>query len=74
MPGMDGHELLRQLRQSGHHFPAILTSGYEPQAPSDADALEPFRRLPKPFTRQQLGVVLTDIMPQHPSPLAATER
>jgi len=73
MPGMDGHELLRRLRQRGHQFPAILTSGYEPQQPSDSESLEPFRRLPKPFTRQQLGDVLTDIMPPCPASLASAD-
>ncbi|MEC7946311.1 MAG: ATP-binding protein, partial [Myxococcota bacterium] len=54
MPGMDGHALLRAARAAGHGLPAILSSGFDPADPEDADELRPFRRLAKPFRRDQL--------------------
>jgi len=54
MPGMDGHDLLRRIREDGHSFPTVLASGFDPVDPPDAGALGRFVRLAKPFTRAQL--------------------
>jgi two-component system cell cycle sensor histidine kinase/response regulator CckA len=54
MPGMDGHQLLRQVREDGLTLPAVLISGFSPEIQCDEDRLQPFWRLAKPFTREQL--------------------
>jgi len=63
MPGIDGHELLRQARAMGYGFPSILVSGFDPRPSGDLKALAPCRRLAKPFTLQDLTRVLDELLP-----------
>jgi two-component system NtrC family sensor kinase len=56
MPGMNGIELGRQIRQRYAGLPILLTSGYSPAlAQNGADG---FELLPKPYTVEQLSRAL----------------
>jgi two-component system cell cycle sensor histidine kinase/response regulator CckA len=55
MPGLDGLDLLRELRQWGVDAPAIVVSGYTERFELRADeAGGDYVFLPKPFSREQL--------------------
>lgn len=62
MPGMDGHALLRAVRDAGHGLPAILASGFDPDELKDALRLTPFTRLAKPFRRDQLLAAVRSVV------------
>ena len=49
-----GLQFIGAARAAGHGLPAILSSGFDPADPEDADELRPFRRLAKPVRRDQL--------------------
>ncbi|HKK94426.1 MAG TPA: PAS domain S-box protein [Longimicrobiales bacterium] len=56
MPGMNGPEMLGEMRRLGVTAPAILTSGHRPRAPDDLERerLDPIRYLDKPFSAEEL--------------------
>jgi DNA-binding NtrC family response regulator len=55
MPGMDGLEVLRRLRQRDPHLPVILMTAYSTvQSALEAMKLGAFEYLIKPFTDQEL--------------------
>ena len=68
MPDMDGHALLRAVREAGHAVPAILASGFDPDVLEDADQLRPFVRLAKPFRREQLLKAVRRVVPDPTAP------
>jgi PAS domain S-box-containing protein len=53
MPGLDGFEALRRIRESGSNIPVLLTSGYEVD-PSTAAAAHSSGILEKPYDVGQL--------------------
>ena len=62
MPGMNGQETLRALREAGCESPAVLCSGYIAEADQQS-ALEDFDGfLPKPFRREQLEETLRNVI------------
>ena len=83
MPGMDGLELLRRLRDAGVKTAAIMITGYPSiQTALYAKRLGAFEYVTKPFTRQELHSVVirairgqaageTQVEPAHPSEIGA---
>ncbi len=62
MPKLDGHSVLRQLRQEGDGLPAVLISGYAHEAAAAMGVHDPRTRfLQKPFSAQALRDALTDV-------------
>jgi len=55
MPGMNGLQLAAKIRERYPNLPVIMASGYAEFPP---DAIVDFPRLSKPYTEQQLSVVL----------------
>jgi CheY-like chemotaxis protein len=68
MPNMNGLELAVQIRKLYSTLPVIMASGY---AELPADAVRGFPRLNKPYTEQQLSVVL-ELASRSPRPEAAS--
>jgi CheY-like chemotaxis protein len=57
MPGMNGSDLIRQLRGSYPHRPVLLASGYADMAEEEEQA-EDWPRLSKPFRQGELAVAI----------------
>jgi two-component system cell cycle sensor histidine kinase/response regulator CckA len=56
MPGMDGPEMVRRLRQTNPTIPVLYVSGYQPKEEMAAALREPATSLlSKPFNRTSLG-------------------
>jgi two-component system cell cycle sensor histidine kinase/response regulator CckA len=56
MPGMDGPDMVRRLRQANPTLPVLYVSGYQPREDMTAALREPATwLLAKPFTRSSLG-------------------
>jgi len=63
MPGMDGHTLVRLIKQEMPEIKVILMSGYTEEAiPGDIDADSGIHFLPKPFSLQELAGKVKDVM------------
>ncbi len=65
MPGgMNGIDLVRELRRRRGDLPVLLTSGYAEAAKASA-AAEGVRVLPKPYRLDELAAALSTVFPAH---------
>jgi len=66
MPGMDGFELIRKIRErSGQQFPIIVTSGKsDPNAPADARRAGADAYFAKPYSPAALRTTLEGLLSQ----------
>lgn len=63
MPGLDGLEMLAELRSKGHDLPCIfLTGNFTMERMRDAIRLGAFDFLTKPFKREQLVTIVSRAM------------
>ncbi len=63
MPGLGGHDVLRQVRQMRPNLPAVLVSGFaDRELPADVQASGPTTVLPKPFRLEHLSAVVADLL------------
>ena len=61
MPGCDGDDALREMRQTRHDLPAVLTSGEFDLVPPE-DRLPPTTLLAKPFRPEALVTVVREAL------------
>ncbi len=66
MPGMDGEQLAREIKNRAPATPVILITGYAAGA-QDNDAIDAI--VPKPFTRQALWEVISGCLAARPAGL-----
>ena len=69
MPGCNGRQLARQVRQLYPHIAVLLTSGYTAEIAAQHDGNEvalPF--LEKPFTAEELGLKVREVLDQSDAP------
>ena len=68
MPGMSGHEVVREIRAVRPRVPALFVSGYDPEAVGAGHRL-PARTsfLPKPFTKADLLTAIDQLMVERPA-------
>ena len=63
MPGLDGLQMLTELRSKGHELPCIfLTGNFTMERMRDAIRLGAFDFLTKPFKREQLVTIVSRAM------------
>jgi DNA-binding response OmpR family regulator len=66
MPGMNGKEVLRQMREEGLDVPVLVSSGYsEHEVYEQLDAFEIAGFLPKPFRVSHLVNKVRSILEVH---------
>ena len=69
MPGCNGRQLARQVRQLYPHIAVLLTSGYAAEIAAQQGGNEialPF--LEKPFTPEELGLKVREVLDQSDAP------
>jgi CheY-like chemotaxis protein len=67
MPGMDGLEMLRRLKQTDPHLPVIVITGYaSDRARRACDAREAYGLLLKPFTLEDMRRMVEAAVTQRP--------
>lgn len=65
MPGMNGIEFSRSIKNASRKIPIILTSGFAKSVPADSMEQSPiFKLLRKPFSPRQLGKVIRTALDQ----------
>jgi signal transduction histidine kinase/ActR/RegA family two-component response regulator len=69
MPGMDGHQVLAEIRRSHPDLPVLLVSGYVERLPSEPDGATRF--LAKPFSLETLATTLQQALERAPARLRA---
>ncbi|MGH2400069.1 MAG: response regulator, partial [bacterium] len=72
MPGQDGYTLIRELRASGHHIPAVAVTAYGRSEDRDRALLAGFQsHLAKPVKPDDLVNVVAVLAGREPSSAAA---
>jgi PAS domain S-box-containing protein len=66
MPGMNGREVVKQLRQARPEIKAIGVSGYEQTEPLTPSEVASIISLPKPFTSQSLARKVREVLNKDP--------
>ncbi len=63
MPGLGGHDVIRQVRQMRPGLPAVLVSGFaDRELPADVKSSGPTTLLPKPFRLEHLSAVVAELL------------
>ncbi len=63
MPGLGGHEVVRQVRALRPNLPAVLVSGFaDHELPADVRTSGPTTLLPKPFRLEHLSAVVAQLL------------
>jgi len=63
MPGLGGHDVIRQLRKTRPGLPAVVVTGFaDREVPTDVRTTGPTTLLPKPFRLEQLSAVVADLL------------
>lgn len=65
MPGMGGLELARELEARGSRAPMLFMSGYAPGDTVGEEPPEPFERLTKPFSLEELADAVSRTLREH---------
>ena len=66
LPGMDGLEMLRQLRQMDEHLPVVMISGHATvESAVEATRLGAFEFVEKPFSRDRIVVLSRNATESH---------
>lgn len=63
MPGLGGHDVIRQLRKTRPGLPAVVVTGFaDREVPADVRTTGPTTLLPKPFRLEQLSAVVEGLL------------
>ena len=62
MPGMDGMQIARKLRERNPRLPILLASGFSDDRLVNADVIGPVHFIPKPFAADQLLALLHELL------------
>ena len=65
MPGLSGLDLARELRRRGSNAAVLFMSGYAPGDTVGAEPPEPFERLTKPFSLEELADAVSRTLRAH---------